>query len=120
MAEGLGALPDDVDSLKRLVVEALSALQTKTLEVEKLKVELLRLRRLQFGRSSEKLARQIAQLELALEELEQGEAAQTGTSGVAETSAALDLAPAVPPEKPKPARRPLPAHLPREEVVHAA
>jgi hypothetical protein len=44
----LDALPDDVDSLKQLVVAAFTALKNKTLEIEKLKVQLLRLRR---GRS---------------------------------------------------------------------
>ena len=75
MIADLDALPDDVDSLKQLVTAAFAALKSKTLEIEKLKVQLLRLRRMQFGRSSEKLAGEIAQLELALEELEGSEAA---------------------------------------------
>jgi transposase len=104
------ALPDDVASLKRLVIEALAALKTKTLEIETLKVQLLRLRRLQFGRSSEKLAGEIAQLELALEELE-GSAAESPAPIAEEAEPATRL---------KPARRALPEHLPREEVVHAA
>jgi len=48
------------------------------LEIEKLKVEIARLRRMAFGRSSEQLARQIGQLELKLEELETGAAEVTG------------------------------------------
>ena len=67
-------LPDDVASLKRLVAEksaerdlAFAALKTKTLEAEKLRLQLMVLRRMRFGRSSEKLDRAAAQLELAIE-----------------------------------------------------
>jgi transposase len=64
------------------------------------------LRRMQFGRSSEKLDHQIEQLELLLEDLEEGEAAAR-------------RAPVQPRgERRQPVRRPLPEHLPREEVVH--
>jgi hypothetical protein len=45
-----------------------------TLEIEKLKFQIAKLRRMQFGRSSERVTRQIEQLELRLEELEAGEA----------------------------------------------
>lgn len=114
MDEDIGELPDDVDSLKRLVVAALSALKTKSLEIEKLKVQLMRLRRMQFGRSSEKLAREIAQLELALEELEASAAAQGEPP-----AAAANATPALRPQT-KPARRALPSHLPREDVVHSS
>ncbi len=73
MAIRLEDLPDDVATLKRLLVEAASVhdaelaaaraeLTTHRLEIEKLKVELARLRRLRFGRSSEKLDAAIAQL----------------------------------------------------------
>ena len=71
------ALPDDAESLKRLVRDlfaerdlACQALKIKTLELEKLKLQLAKLRRMQFGRSSEKLAREVAQLELAIEEID--------------------------------------------------
>ena len=47
------------------------------LRIEQYKAQLAKLRRMQFGRSSEKLDAQIAQLELMLEDLEEGEAAQT-------------------------------------------
>src|SRR3954463_13401922 len=50
------------------------AVQYKTLEIEKLKFQIAKLRRMQFGRSSERINRQIAQLELRLEELESAEA----------------------------------------------
>ena len=117
-------LPDDVETLRRMVLEQAQALTTtrvelqqarsglvaQALEIEKLKVQLARLRRLQFGRSSERLDRQIAQLELRLEDLEE----DLGRSAQA-VPAAADPKPA---DKAKPVRRPLPDHLPREEVVH--
>ena len=64
-------LPDDIDTLKRLVLEReaerATARQT-TLHlsawIEKLKLEIARLKRMQFGRSSERLGERIDQLEL--------------------------------------------------------
>ena len=67
-------LPDDIESLKRLVIEQQAQLLSREVEIEKLKIELARLKRLRYGRSSEKLDERIAQLELVLEELEASEA----------------------------------------------
>ncbi len=109
------ALPNDVETLKRLIAERDAALEqiraqlhSKTIEIEQLRLELAQLRRLKFGRSSEALDERIAQLELRLEELEAEEASTPASSIVAATPRA------------KPVRRPLPAHLPRESVVYAA
>ena len=103
-------LPDDVDALKRMIVAmAQDAIHAKTL-IEKLRFELARFKRHQFGASSEKLDGRIGQLELAIEALEMDEA---------ETAASVDEPEAAPLDKgSKPARRPLPDHLPREEVIH--
>jgi chromosome segregation ATPase len=49
---------------------AKAGLVAKTLEAEKLKFELARLKRMSFGASSERIEREIAQLELKLEEIE--------------------------------------------------
>lgn len=76
------------------------------LQIEQYRAQLAVLRRMQFGRSSEKLDRQIEQLELLLEDLEEGEAA-TRRASVPSRG-----------ERRQPVRRPLPEHLPREEVVH--
>ena len=79
--------------------------------VETLRLQSTRLRRMQFGRSSEKLDAEIAQLTLALEDLEAGiERKDTPTD--AELSAGAE-APAR-----RPARRPLPDHLPRTAITH--
>ena len=117
-------LPDDIASLKRLLRErsverdlAYEALKIKTLEVERLKMQLAKLRRMQFGRSSEKLDGQIAQLELAIEELESSEGAVAMPAVAGEP--AETAVPGLPEGKRKPARRALPSHLPRETIVHA-
>jgi transposase len=100
------ALPNDVEELKRLVLEQHAKLIAHTIEIEQLKLLIAKLRRLQFGRSSEKLSREIEQLELRLEELQTAQAQ------------ALPSEPAPKPSGEKPVRRPLPEHLPREQVVH--
>ena len=119
MSQATSELPRDIDSLHALIAAqaaelaaAREGLKAKVLEVEKLKVQLARLKRMQFGRSSEKLAREIEQLELALEDLE--------TEAPPEASedpdgAGGDAGDAKPPRKP---RRKLPGHLPREDVRH--
>lgn len=76
--------------------------------IEKLKLELARLKRMQFGRSSEQLTERIAQLELIVEDCE-ASAAQASVPAATRVSL---------PEPERPARRPLPEHLPREEVVY--
>jgi len=109
--ENAAALPDDVDELKRLLIAARAGLAVKTLEAEKLKFELARLRRMSFGQSSERIGRQIEQLELRLEEIE-----ASATDIAHETVSAADLAGAEAHEN-KP-RRKLPDHLPRREERH--
>lgn len=114
----------DLSSLDRVALEALIAAQQKTIlardqalaaqqekllnrdhEIEHLKLVIAKLRRMIFGTSSEKVSREIEQLELKLEELETEQAERVTAS----TSA---------PAKAKPVRRPLPEHLPREVHTH--
>jgi hypothetical protein len=90
---------------------AQTAVQLKALEIEKLRFQIAKLRRMQFGRSSERITRHIEQLELQLEELETSEA-----EDVARAEANEPDAPA--PARAKPKRKPLPDHLPRQEVLH--
>lgn len=111
-------LPDDIDELKQLVLAAEAGLLAKTLEAEKLKFELARLKRMQFGQSSERLDRQIEQLELKLEEIEEssgsaGDFADIELAALAESSATSEQ------EAPgKTPRRKLPEHLPRRDERH--
>src|SRR6478752_5373178 len=121
-------LPDDVQTLKAMLLSREAALRerdaqmlklqetvnsqqvalaSRAAEVEHLKLLIAKLRRMQFGRKSEKLDRQIEQLELRLEELETDEGA----------------APVEIPKTPRTAvqqtpRKPLPEHLPREIQTH--
>lgn len=113
-------LPADPNELRALLVasraeaaaraeqleQAQALLKERDQQIEALKWQLAKLRRMQFGRSSERLSVEIEQLELMLEELE-GE--EETVIGAAPTGAAPR----------KPARRPLPKHLPRESIVHA-
>jgi transposase len=105
--QSMSDLPDDIEILKQIVIEQRSRLLSDTLQIEQLKLQLAKLRRIQFGRSSEQIDAQIAQLELTLEDLEVRSAAAPSV-----VSAAL-------PERVKPVRRPLPESLPRETLVHA-
>jgi Transposase C of IS166 homeodomain len=65
------------------------SVQYKTLEIEKLKFQIAKLRRMQFGRSSERISRQIEQLELRLEELETGAAADAAQAEAADPVAPI-------------------------------
>ena len=71
------------------------------LRIEQYKAQLAQLRRMQFGRSSEKLDAQIQQLELMLEDLEEGEAARTALAERPGTDLPRR-------ERRQPVRRPLP------------
>jgi transposase len=125
-------LPDDVATLKRLVIaqgaeltSAKNGLLVTQLTIEKLKAQLAKLRREKFGSSSERIERVVEQLELALEEAEAAgaeAAAPAAPTGVEPAeSGPLDednaAAQAEPASKRK--RRTLPPELPRRDVVHA-
>lgn len=85
-----------------------TALRGRELEVEHLKLLLAKLRRMQFGRSSEQLDERINQLELSIEELEASEVQAAPAATLAERV------------KQTPNRKPLPPGLPREAVVYPA
>ena len=91
------ALPNDLHALKALV-------SAQRAEIERLKMMITKLRRTQFGRSSEQLDAMIDQLQLSLEELEVNQA---------EVRPITEQAP-----RTVSRRKPLPDHLPRETHVH--
>lgn len=106
-------LPNDVEALRALLIERRAqaaqlhvTVRHHQAQIDKLKLQLARLKRMQFGRSSEKLDQQIEQLELLIEALET-------------PSVATVAAPAATASIPTPRHRPLPDHLPREAIVHA-
>jgi transposase len=122
MNQAASVLPDlealDPRELKALIVEQHKQLTTqeerilsqdeqlasRAAEIEHLKLLLAKLRRMQFGRSSEKVNLQIEQLELRLGELEQSRALEADLPKVVADE----------PVGARPARRPLPEHLRRE------
>jgi transposase len=87
------------------------------LEIERLKLLLARMRRERFGQPSERGARLIEQFELQLAELEEGAAEE---EMAAEIAAPRKRASPSGGSTRKPARRPLPEHLPRERIVYPA
>jgi transposase len=109
----LNLLP--AEALKALVLAQHEQLLWRESEIEHLKLLIAKLQRMQFGRKSEKLARQIEQLELRLEDLQAKPAesvSQLESQSAATASPLLISTPA------KPARRPLPEHLPRQTQRH--
>jgi len=108
-------LPDEPEALKRIIAAMAQDAVTAQAEIAKLRFQLARYRRAEFGRSSEKLEREADQLELAIEALE---ADQAERLAAASPVVAAVIESAV--EAKKPARRPLPEHLPREDMIHAA
>ncbi|MBB5510873.1 transposase [Paraburkholderia sp. JPY681] len=108
-------LPDDVELLEALLVEARSLLAERDVEVdEQLKAQIDKLRRMQFGRKSERLQRQIETLETQLEDLAAGrgvvdvQRAQARSANASTSNATTDEAAS---------RQALPTHLPREDHV---
>ncbi len=118
MALDLAALPDDLDALRAIVAAQAAELAAKDSLIGRLRLQLARCRRMQFGRSSERLQGAIEQLELALEDLEAEEAG--AGSGAADDDSGADAASRPASARAKPVRRPLPDHLPREAVEHPA
>jgi transposase len=117
-ASALGS--DDIDSLR--VVLAAEQLARREAEarasgaeamVAHLKLMIARLRRDQYGASSERGRKLVDQMELKLEELEAS--AAEDAAAVAQPDAGSTNVHAF--TRRKPVRGPLPAHLPRERVV---
>src|SRR5271167_3011355 len=115
MSRSAADLPEDPVELRRFAAALASEVHAKTLLIEKLRMQLSILRRARFGRSSEKLDREIEQLELLLGDFEEGEAERQARSEFSEGEASY-----APPAKRPSVRAPLPDHLPIETIVHEA
>src|SRR4051794_9203374 len=137
MSLAIQPLPKDPDALRRFASDLQAELarkdieitardaeiHAKTLHIEKLKMQLAVLRRARFGRSSEKLDRDIEQLELLIGELEEEAADEEARADGGDPAG-----PADPDDEKLPSRRArsrkrsgrakLPQHLPRETVTH--
>jgi transposase len=108
-------LPDldllDIEALKALILAQYKSLDSHSEQIEHLKLVVEKLRRMVFGTKSEKVAIQVEQFELQLEEAEteQASAEEKSEDPATETK---------PRSKAKPSRKPLPAHLPRQVIQH--
>jgi transposase len=100
-------LHEQVFSNQQEILAQREQLASREMEIEHLKLLIAKLRRMQFGRSSEKQAYQIAQLELRLEELETRQKKETAV-GEPSTPASTAV------RRPTRRSRSLPDHLPRE------
>ena len=105
-------LPDldtlDVESLKALVLAKQADLDSRTAEIENLKLLILKLKRMHFGPRSEKHGHEIQQLELRLEDLEANQTAAALPPTAPANAVFKQLTPG------KSGRRPLPVALPRQ------
>ena len=136
MSLSTASLPSDFDSLQAFTIALLAdhdtlkhehgslknklqardaELYAQALHIEKLKEQLALMRRARFGRSSEKLDRDIEQLELLIGDLEEARAESSERTNSISPAAS----PALRQERSQPVRKPLPEHLPRERVEHA-
>lgn len=116
----LDALPDDIDARKAaLLAERSARLESEARAagaeamVAHLKLLIAKMKHDRFGASSERGRKLLDQLEMQLDDLET-------STGEAEAAAKQDPANTTPEPaatRGKTARRPLPAHLPRERVV---
>lgn len=121
-------LPDDAHELKAMLSSAMqelaqrddelaaqvaiagalrSQIADRDTEIEALKLLIAKLRRMHFGRKSEKVAHQIDQLELKLEELQAEAGGHSYSDPIAPSRSAG-----------KSSREPIPTHVPREERLY--
>src|SRR5690606_9684980 len=103
------ALPNDIDTLKRMLV-------SRDEPIAKLLAEIARLKRWQYGRSSERMSELMNQLQLALDDLP-----AVDDESVASTITPAEASPNT--ERPKDnvtalrrTPRAFPTHLPRETI----
>jgi transposase len=106
----------------RLQAEAMARnaeaeVRARELVIEQMKFAIAKLRHEQFGQSSERSA-VLEQLELRLADIEEDAAQAEAAAQMAANAAASANVKVQAFERRKPARRPLPEHLPREHVVY--
>src|SRR6266852_4459144 len=117
------SLPDDVETLKRLLLASNAELAQARAEassaealVAYLRLTIEKLKREIFGPRNERKARLLDQMELQLEELEAA-AAEDDLAAEQAAAAAGDTTPVRAFTRMRPSRKPFPAHLPRERVI---
>ncbi|EAQ02572.1 hypothetical protein OB2597_17687 [Pseudooceanicola batsensis HTCC2597] len=108
----LAASEARAETAENELAQARAVVSTSEAMIKHLKLEIAKLRREQYGHSSERRARLIDQMELQLEELE---AAATEDELAAEKAAKTTSVAGF--QRRRPVRKPFPEHLPRERVV---
>jgi transposase len=125
------SLPDDVATLKAMVIAAQRArleaevkarnaeaeVRVRELEIERMKFAIAKLKHERFGQSSERGV-VLEQLELQLADMEADASQAEAAAQLAAQGATGEKIAVAPFERRRPARRPLPKHLPRERVVY--
>jgi transposase len=96
---------------------AAAELRARELVIEQMKYTIAKLKHERFGQSSERSA-VLEQLELRLVDMEEDAAQAEAAAQLAAAAAASAKITVAAFERRKPARRPLPEHLPRERVVY--
>jgi transposase len=133
MMSAADSLPDDVATLKAMLVAAQAACleaqakarnaeaeaRARALLIEQMKFTIAKLRHERFGQSSERGA-VLEQLELRLTDMEEDASEAEAAAQMAADAAAREKIEVQAFHRRKPARRPLPGHLPRERVVYLA
>jgi transposase len=100
-------LPTDTNALQALVRQLLGTVQAQSVKIAELEARIAKLKRLQFGQSSEKVTLEIEQLEQELDALHEEEAVQAMARPAA-VQALIE----------KPYRKALADHLPRQIELH--
>jgi transposase len=120
------SLPNDLETLKAMVLaaetrarNAEAQARARDLLVEQMKLTIAKLQHGRYGQSSERGA-VLAQFELQLADLEEDASEAEAAAQIAAATAATANVKVTAFERRKPARRPLPEHLPRERIVHPA
>src|SRR5271167_1918039 len=127
------SLPDDIEMLKAMLIaehaarieaqvkaqNAEAEARARALLIAQMKFTIAKLRHERFGQSSERGAA-LEQLELALADMEEDASEAEAAAQMAASAAATEKVKVQGFERKKPARRPLPDHLPRERIVYPA
>src|SRR5215831_19112608 len=109
-------LPNDVATLQTMLLSERAARMAAESEAKFRALLIAKLRHDKFGQSSERGAI-LEQLELSLADLEEDASAAATAAQMAAAQAKIEVRSF---ERRKPARRPLPEHLPRERIVYPA
>jgi len=109
----LAALHAELDEHRQTLTAQSEQLRSSSERIEHLKLLVDKMRRMIFGRKSEKVVVQLEQLEFQLEDLESTQAeAEAAAEAVTQSNTPARE------QKARPTRKPLPGHLPREVVSH--